>query len=90
MTTKATAALRRPRIKYDEDGGITVHDVQSDVVLSIIGTHPDSNEPKGLIVEAYAYSIGKTVVHRLLNGGRRPTFVLYTEPRASFDPDKEQ
>ena len=46
-------------ISRDDDGGLTLHDPQSDLVVSVIATHPDANGPRGLFVEVYAYRGGE-------------------------------
>ena len=57
-------ASQRPALTVtrDNDGGLTVHDSQSGIVLSVIGTNPAANGPKGLFVEAYAYAGGPVTV----------------------------
>lgn len=56
----ARKAHTRPLISVtrDADGGLTLHDPQSDLVVSIIATHPDIHGPRGLFVEVYAYNGG--------------------------------
>ena len=45
-------------VTRDDDGGLTLHDPASGLVLSVIATHPDANGPRGLFVECYAYAGG--------------------------------
>lgn len=58
MTTRATHKRPALEITRDPDGGITVHDPGSDLVVSIIATSPAANGPHGLHVEVYAYRGG--------------------------------
>jgi hypothetical protein len=55
-----TRTNKRPAITVtrDDDGGLTLHDPQSGLVLSVIATHPDANGPRGLFVECYRYKGG--------------------------------
>lgn len=45
-------------VTHDDDGGITVRDPQSNIVLSVISSHPAANGPRTVIVEAYHYESG--------------------------------
>lgn len=42
-------------VTRDDDGGLTIRDPQSDLVLSIIATHPDASGPRGVTLEVYDY-----------------------------------
>ena len=88
----------RPPLKVtpDSDGGITVRDPQSDLVLSIIATHPSANAPKGVYVEVYDY-YGKDVLMedatRMKNedGYDQPLrLVIAHHPTIAFYPDNER
>jgi len=87
MTRKAHT---RPSISVtrDADGGLTLHDPQSDLVVSLIATHPDANGPHGLYVEVYAYAGGPVpfqaatvetdaAVNRAADYPAHPTFAFY-------------
>ena len=54
---------RRPVITVtrDDDGGLTIHDPDTDLVVSLITTHPDANGPRGLHIEVYAYRGGEVM-----------------------------
>jgi len=56
----STQEHKRPALAVtrDSDGGLTIHDPQSGLVVSLIATHPDANGPRGLTVEVYAYRGG--------------------------------
>lgn len=51
----------RLNVTQDEDGGVTVGDPQSGLVLSIIPSHPASNGPRTLLVEAYTWGAEQAV-----------------------------
>lgn len=48
-----------PQVTRDSDGGLTVHDKRSGVIVSILPSHPGSNSPASLTLEVYAYTTGK-------------------------------
>lgn len=85
------AAIRRhqrPRMEVtrDDDGGITVNDPHSGVVLSVVSSHPDINGPVGLHVEAYVFESGDKRVHKedipaeALRNPRTTVSVFYALP----------
>ena len=55
MAVKRGRGVRAVAVTYDDDGGCTVKDIRSGLVVSIIGTHPDANGPIGIYVEVYDY-----------------------------------
>lgn len=59
-------------VTHEEDGGLTIHDEASGVVLSVIATHPSASGPKGLFVEAYAYASAKSIVTQDASNPRNP------------------
>jgi hypothetical protein len=77
----------RPRliVRHDEDGGITIEDIASGVVISIIGTHPLAHGPRSLVIEAYAREDGQLVMAGPIGGNDRPfslkdkVLVLHTD-----------
>lgn len=82
---------KRPRlgVTRDDDGGLTIHDPQSDLVVSIIATNPLANGPRGLFVEVYAYRGGDVLAEDATRRepgddspvtfriGRHPTIAFY-------------
>lgn len=87
-----------PKVTYDDDGGLTIHDVQSNLVVSIIGTHPDASGPRGLHIEVYDYNgrevlmedavqmrDGRTNGDMARGGGLR--LVIAKHPTIAFYPD---
>lgn len=66
--TKTRPALT---VDHDSDGGLTIHDPQSDLVVSIITTHPNASGPRGLYVEVYDYR-GRNVIGQDVPGDNEP------------------
>ena len=76
-------------VTRDSDGGITVHDKASGIVLSVVGTHPLASGPRGLFIEAYAYrggpvttqvasiATGEAVTIDAAKPVHHPTFAFY-------------
>jgi len=52
MSTKIDKYTRLSVTK-DTDGGVNVRDETTGLIVSVIGTHPDSNGPQGVVVEVY-------------------------------------
>lgn len=77
MTIQPTARRIRggPRptliVTHAEDGGVTIEDVASGIVLSVIGTHPLANGPRSLVLEAYAREDGRLVMAGPIGGNDR-------------------
>lgn len=46
---------KHPEVTKDDDGGLTIHDVGTGLVVSIISTHPAASGPHGLTIEVYDY-----------------------------------
>ena len=87
-TSRHKAKGRDLEVVLDNDGGVTLRDRISGVVLSIIGTHPDANGPKGLIVEANAWESDKEIAVEdtppdLLRNPRNPVRTYYTDPETT-------
>jgi hypothetical protein len=90
VATKKRAALE---VRRDSDGGLTIRDPQSDLMLSVMPTNPDANGPRGLYVEVYAYQGGDVMWQEAtrrevsdetpLSFGiaRHPTIAFYGESR---------
>lgn len=58
MTRKHERTRPPLSVTRDSDGGLTIHDPASGIVLSVISSHPYASGPKSLTVEAYAYRGG--------------------------------
>jgi hypothetical protein len=81
--------MKRPSIHVtrDEDGGLTLSDPASGVVLSVISTNPAASGPIGLYVEAYAYRGGPIAWQEATTRtgiARHPTFAFYVMPEGSL------
>lgn len=82
-------------VTRDTDGGITVHDRASGVVLSIIATYPTANGPHGVTVEVYSYHGGDILASDItppppgeawtvipLRVAHHPTYSFHAESKA--------
>lgn len=66
-------------VEHDSDGGLTIHDPQSNLVVSLVSTHPAASGPRGLYVEVYAYNGGPVPWQDASRPGdnRHPTIAFY-------------
>lgn len=86
-------------VTHDDDGGLTIHDQASGLVVSVIATHPLVNGPKGLVIEVYDYH-GQDVLMEdavQMRRGRRDDeedapvrLVVAHHPTVSFYPSNER
>lgn len=87
---------KRPPIKVtrDDDGGLTLHDPLSGIVLSVIATHPAANGPKGLYVEAYSYQPGdvmwEDVTRREIGDDSPRVFAIARHPTIAFYAERDK
>lgn len=92
MTTNVRPARRRggPRpvlsVRHEDDGGLTIQDHHSGIVVSIIGSHPLASGPRSLVLEAYAFEMGRRVMAGPIGANDHPfslehkVLVLTSEP----------
>lgn len=92
MATTVRPARRRggPRpvlsVRHEDDGGLTIQDHHSGIVVSIIGSHPLASGPRSLVLEAYAYETGRRVMAAPIGANDHPfslehkVLVLTSEP----------
>jgi hypothetical protein len=71
-------------VTHDKDGGVTIHEFGSDIVISIIGKPREANGPRTVTIEAYAYPMGKRVGYEAippdnLRNPKNPTLVFWLE-----------
>lgn len=59
-------------VSHGEDGGVTIQDQASGIILSVIGSHPLASGPRSLILEAYAYETGRVVMAGPIGANDRP------------------
>jgi len=61
MSPKRQRERRAPTVTHDGDGGVTIHDIDTGIVVSIISSSPYANGPRSLIIEPYAWASDKQV-----------------------------
>jgi len=49
----------RLNVAKDTDGGVTIRDEATGVVVSVIGTNLDANGPRGVVIEVWDYRGGR-------------------------------
>jgi hypothetical protein len=92
---KKGRGVRSVAVTYDDDGGCTVRDTRSGLLVSIIGTHPDASGPIGIHVEVYDYN-GREVlmqdasIPKDKDGNDMPLrLTIAKHPHVAFYPDNK-
>lgn len=92
--TRNPYGRKRLNVEHDSDGGLTIHDPHSDLVVSIISTHPAASGPHGLTVEVYDYRSGDvmwTDVTRREPGDDSPVaLTIKRHPTMAFYPQNRE
>lgn len=74
------------QVTQDDDGGVTVRDHRSGVVVSLISSGPD--ERPNIALEPYPYESGKVVTIDTIqpSRGRHPFYILTVAPAPDEAP----